>query len=210
MTANTHDGTTSRTGQPGQHGQPGQFSQLGQSSQLGQPGRAETGTAVRHTVVDSPLGALTLVASGEALTGIYFEGHLRGPSPGALGPSDPGGFDEARRQLREYFAGERRQFDLPLAPRGEPFQQRVWQLLKQIPYGETRSYGRLARELGDPGLAQAVGAANGRNPLSVVVPCHRVVGADGSLTGYAGGLERKRALLELEGAESVTRTPRLF
>ncbi|MCH6163712.1 methylated-DNA--[protein]-cysteine S-methyltransferase [Streptomyces marispadix] len=195
MTANTHDGTTSRTGG------------TGRPLRLGS---TEAGTAVRHTVVDSPLGALTLVASGEALTGIYFEDHLRGPSPGALGPRDPGGFDEARRQLEEYFTGERRQFDLPLAPRGEPFRQRVWQLLRHIPYGETRSYGQLARELGDPALAQAVGAANGRNPLSVVVPCHRVVGADGSLTGYAGGLERKRALLELEGAESVTRTPRLF
>ncbi|NLU73111.1 methylated-DNA--[protein]-cysteine S-methyltransferase [Streptomyces sp. HNM0575] len=168
-----------------------------------------TGT-LRHTVVDSPLGVLTLVADGEALTGVYFENHLRGPSPGAIGPRDPTGFDEAERQLREYFAGERRRFDLPLAPRGEPFQQSVWRLLREIPYGETRSYGLLARELGDPALAQAVGAANGRNPLSVIVPCHRVVGADGSLTGYAGGLERKRLLLELEGADSVTRTGRLF
>jgi methylated-DNA-[protein]-cysteine S-methyltransferase len=212
MTANTHDGTTTgeqdRTGRPGRLG--GQSGQLGGSGGPGGSDRTETGTAVRHTVVDSPLGALTLVASGEALTGIYFKEHLRRPSPGALGPDDPDGFAEATRQLREYFAGERRQFDLPLAPRGEPFQQRVWQLLKQIPYGETRSYGQLARELGDPALAQAVGAAHGRNPISVVVPCHRVVGADGSLTGYAGGLERKRALLELEGAESVTRTPRLF
>ncbi|WP_079132051.1 methylated-DNA--[protein]-cysteine S-methyltransferase [Streptomyces nanshensis] len=165
---------------------------------------------VHHTVVDSPLGALTLVADGGALTGVYFEDHLRGPSPGALGPRDETGFDEARRQLAEYFAGERQRFDLPLAPRGEPFRQRVWALLRQIPYGETRSYGLLARELGDPALAQAVGSANGRNPLSVIVPCHRVVGADGSLTGYAGGLERKRFLLELEGAASVTRTARLF
>lgn len=176
---------------------------------------ASTGSAgsarhIRHTVVDSPLGALTLVADGEALTGIYFEDHLRGPSPAGLGPSDETGFDRARQQLQEYFAGERQRFDLLLAPRGEPFRQRVWQLLRQIPYGETRSYGQLARELGDVALAQAVGAANGRNPLSVVVPCHRVVGADGALTGYAGGLERKRFLLELEGAASVTRTARLF
>ena len=162
----------------------------------------------RHTVVDSPLGGLTLVAQGEALTGVYFEDHLRGPSPASLGPRDEGGFEPARQELGEYFAGERRHFDLPLAPRGELFQQRVWKLLEQIPYGETRSYGQLARELGDPALAQAVGAANGRNPLSVVVPCHRVVGADGSLTGYAGGLERKRLLLDLEGAG--TRTGRLF
>ncbi|SCK45437.1 methylated-DNA--[protein]-cysteine S-methyltransferase [Streptomyces sp. WMMB 322] len=170
-----------------------------------------TGTGnVRHTVASSPLGPLTLVADGEALTGVYFENHLRGPSPERLGRRDAEGFDEALRQLEEYFAGERRRFDLPLAPRGEPFQQRVWGLLKEIPYGETRSYGVLARELGDRRLAQAVGAANGRNPLSVIVPCHRVVGADGALTGYAGGLERKRLLLELEGAASVTRTARLF
>ncbi|WP_314174074.1 methylated-DNA--[protein]-cysteine S-methyltransferase [Streptomyces winkii] len=165
---------------------------------------------IRHTVVGSPLGELTLVGDGAALAGVYFEGHLRGPSPDEIGPRDDGAFRQARQQLDEYFAGERRHFDLPLAPRGEPFQQRVWQLLRQIPYGETRSYGLLARELGDPALAQAVGAANGRNPLSVIVPCHRVVGADGALTGYAGGLERKRFLLELEGAASVTRTARLF
>ena len=105
---------------------------------------------------------------------------------------------ETEEQLNEYFAGARREFDLPLAPRGEPFQRRVWDLLGTIPYGETRSYGDLARELGDVGYAQAVGAANGRNPIAVVVPCHRVIGADGSLTGYAGGLERKRSLLALE------------
>ncbi|OEU92267.1 cysteine methyltransferase [Streptomyces abyssalis] len=144
------------------------------------------------------------------MTGVYFEDHLRGPSPHELGVRDETGFSETEQQLREYFAGERQRFDLPLAPRGEPFRQRVWGLLRQIPYGETRSYGQLARELGDQALAQAVGAANGRNPLSVIVPCHRVVGADGSLTGYAGGLERKRFLLELEGAGSVTRTARLF
>jgi methylated-DNA-[protein]-cysteine S-methyltransferase len=188
---------------------------------------------VRHTVLPSPLGPLTVVAevpvrtggadrAGEtgavagggvgALTGVYFEGHMRGPSPAALGPRDDDRpeFAALRRQLDEYFAGDRSGFDLPLAPRGEPFRQRVWALLRQIPYGETRSYGQLARELGDPALAQAVGSANGRNPLSVIVPCHRVVGADGSLTGYAGGLERKRFLLELEGADSVTRTARLF
>jgi methylated-DNA-[protein]-cysteine S-methyltransferase len=169
---------------------------------------AAADTATRHTVVDSPLGALTLVAEGDALTGVYFEGHLRGPSPDALGSREDAGFEDARGQLEEYFAGRRQSFDLPLAPRGEPFQRRVWALLEQIPYGETRSYGQLARELGDPALAQAVGAANGRNPLSVIVPCHRVVGADGSLTGYAGGLERKRLLLDLE--ESAAGAGRLF
>jgi len=158
---------------------------------------AATGTDVAHTVFDSPLGGLTLVAEGDALTGAYFEGQRHLPRR-SFGPRRDGRFAEARRQLDEYFAGSRTCFDLPLAPRGEEFQLRVWQLLTEIPYGERRSYGQLARELGDPALAQAVGAANGRNPLSVIVPCHRVVGADGSLVGYAGGLDRKRYLLELE------------
>ncbi|MGH3311202.1 MAG: methylated-DNA--[protein]-cysteine S-methyltransferase [Streptomyces sp.] len=168
----------------------------------------KTTQATRHTVLDSPLGELTLVAEGDGLTGLYFEGQRRRPPREALGPREENGFEAARQQLEEYFAGRRTRFDLRLAARGERFQQRVWKLLEEIPYGETRSYGQLARELGDPALAQAVGAANGRNPLCVVVPCHRVVGADGSLTGYAGGLERKRALLDLE--ESATGTERLF
>jgi methylated-DNA-[protein]-cysteine S-methyltransferase len=106
--------------------------------------------------------------------------------------------DEARRQLEAYFAGELRDFDLPLAPEGSEFQLRVWEQLRAIPYGETISYGELARRVGDPAAARAVGLANGRNPLPVIVPCHRVIGADGSLTGFGGGLERKRRLLELE------------
>ena len=164
----------------------------------------------RHTVAVSPLGPLTLVADGDsALTGVYFKGHLRGPRPEALGPREDAGFEEATRQLREYFAGERTGFDLPLAPRGEEFDRTVWALVARIPYGQTRTYGELARELGDPHLAQAVGAANGRNPLSVIVPCHRVVGADGGLTGYAGGLPRKRFLLELE-TPAEARAARLF
>lgn len=152
----------------------------------------------RHTILDSPLGGLTVVADGDALTGLYFPGHQRRPDPATFGPLVHTGFEETARQLAEYFAGERTGFDLPLAPHGGEFEQRVWGLLRTIPYGETRSYGDLARELGEAGLAQAVGTANGRNPISVVVPCHRVVGADGSLTGYAGGLDRKRFLLELE------------
>lgn len=151
-----------------------------------------------HTVLDSPLGGLTVVAERGALTGVYFEGHRRMPAPETLGPRTYEGFDDVRRQLDEYFAGSRTRFDLPLAPHGEQFQRRVWRLLSEIPYGERRTYGQLARALGDLGLAQAVGAANGRNPLSVIVPCHRVVAADGGLIGYAGGLERKRYLLELE------------
>ncbi|WP_189935994.1 methylated-DNA--[protein]-cysteine S-methyltransferase [Streptomyces sulfonofaciens] len=151
-----------------------------------------------HTLVDSPVGDLTVVAQDGALVGLYFEGHRRGPSADVLGTRTGEGFEAVRQQLAEYFAGHRRQFDLPLAPRGNDFQRRVWELLRTIPYSETRSYADLARALGDPALAQAVGAASARNPLSVVIPCHRVVAADGSLRGYAGGLERKRFLLGLE------------
>jgi len=162
-----------------------------------------------HALLDSPLGDLTVVAEGGALTALYFPGHLRMPPPGTFGPRDDAAFAAVRDQLAEYFAGERTSFDLPLAPRGGDFQQRVWRLLRAIPYGETRTYGDLARELGDPALAQAVGAANGRNPLSIVVPCHRVVGAGGSLTGFAGGLSRKRFLLTLEEPAPTT-AGRLF
>jgi len=114
------------------------------------------------------------------------------------GARDDAGFDDAIRQLDEYFRGERTRFELPLAPRGDAFQQSVWALLQRIPYGETRSYGQLAAELGDSRLARDVGVANARNPIAVIVPCHRVIGADGRLVGYAGGLERKRFLLDLE------------
>lgn len=151
-----------------------------------------------YTVVESPVGALTLVGDGDALSALYFPDHVRRPVQDTFGPRDDGAFAEARRQLAEYFAGERTSFDLRLAPRGNDFQRKVWRLLTAIPYGRTRTYGQLAAELGDPGLARAVGAANGRNPISIVVPCHRVVGHDGALTGYAGGLARKAYLLELE------------
>jgi methylated-DNA-[protein]-cysteine S-methyltransferase len=162
-----------------------------------------------HTVIDSPVGDLTVVAVDGAITGLYFTNHLRAPAQAALGERTDEGFAEVTKQLGEYFAGTRREFDLPLAPVGNDFQQRVWALLATIPYGETRSYGDLAKALGDPGLAQAVGSANGRNPISIIVPCHRVVGADGSLTGYAGGLDRKRYLLEMEEPADVS-AGRLF
>jgi len=154
--------------------------------------------SVRHTVIDSPVGPLTLVGEGAALLGLYFDGHLRTPRLTDHGPRVDDGFDAAISQLGEYFAGTRREFDLELAPRGSAFEQQVWALLTKIPFGETRTYGQLAAELGDPGAAQAVGNANGWNPISVIVPCHRVVGTSGSLTGYAGGLARKRFLLSLE------------
>jgi methylated-DNA-[protein]-cysteine S-methyltransferase len=155
-------------------------------------------TGVRHTITDSPVGELTLVADGAALIGLYFAGHLRRPRLADRGPRTDDGFDAVIRQLGEYFDGERTEFDLELAPRGSAFERRVWSLLTKIPHGETRTYGQLAAELGEPGSAQAVGNANGWNPISIVVPCHRVVGASGGLTGYAGGLERKRFLLSLE------------
>ena len=156
-----------------------------------------------HTVMSSPLGELTLVAEDGALVGCFMALPGREPSDETLGAAaEPGSADpvlaEAAAQLGEYFARERTAFDLPLAPRGDEFQQKVWALLCEIPFGQTRSYGQLARALGDVNLSQAVGWANGRNPISIIVPCHRVIGADGSLVGYAGGLDRKRFLLALE------------
>jgi methylated-DNA-[protein]-cysteine S-methyltransferase len=155
-------------------------------------------TTRTHTTVDSPIGTLTLVADDGKLSGLYLPGHLRGPAVAQLGDADSHGFEEIARQLEEYFAGRRTAFTVPVAPAGTPFQQAVWRELSTIPYGQTRTYGQLAEALGGPRLTRAVGAANGRNPISIVVPCHRVVGSDGSLTGYAGGLARKRYLLDLE------------
>lgn len=153
-----------------------------------------------HTTVDSPLGELTLVARDGVLSGLYFPGHWHMPTADVFGVRSERGFERAEEQLGEYFAAERTEFDLESAIAGDEFQRRVWELIDRIPYGETTTYGEMAQELGDPILARRVGGAVGRNPLSIVVPCHRVVGKDGKLTGYAGGLERKRSLLELEGA----------
>jgi methylated-DNA-[protein]-cysteine S-methyltransferase len=157
----------------------------------------------------SPIGDITLVTQDGALTRLLMDAQRHVPDVGALGPRDDVAGREAVRQLEEYFAGERTTFDLPLAPRGDDFKQRVWALLREIPYGQTRSYGDLARQLGDVNLSQAVGFANGRNPIGIIVPCHRVIGSDGSLVGYAGGLDRKRFLLSLEESEE-TRSQRLF
>jgi methylated-DNA-[protein]-cysteine S-methyltransferase len=153
--------------------------------------------------VNSPVGALLLVGDATALTNVYFQS---GRHPGQLAPEwhrNAAPFADAVRELEEYFAGERRRFSVPLAPHGTPFQLSVWQALSAIPYGETLSYGELARRLGHPARARAVGLANGANPLPIIVPCHRVIGADGSLTGFGGGLPVKRALLALEGAACV-------
>lgn len=156
----------------------------------------------RHTVIESPLGELTLTADGDALTGVYFRHHWHPPTADALGqcvePANDDLFRRAADQLGEYLAGKRTEFDLPIVLVGEPNQQRVWELLADIGYGQTTTYGALAAELADGTTAYEVGQAVGRNPLSIVVPCHRVVGKNGELTGYAGGLKRKRFLLDLE------------
>lgn len=158
-------------------------------------------TALRdraHTLVDSPVGPLTLVAENGTLAGLYMNEQRHRPGDETFGAPDASLFTEVSKQLDEYFAGERTDFDLPLALAGTPFQQRVWAGLQDIPYGETVSYGWLADHIGKPGAARAVGLANGKNPVGIIVPCHRVVGSTGSLTGYGGGLERKQFLLAFE------------
>lgn len=154
----------------------------------------------RFTTMDSPVGELTLYGDGRALGGALTPDKDGSPRhvPADWVREDTGVLADAAEQLRAYFAGTLTGFDLPLAPAGTEWQRRVWTALTTIPYGETASYGELARELGRPTASRAVGMANGRNPISIIVPCHRVIGADGTLTGYAGGLERKRFLLSLE------------
>ena len=167
----------------------------------------------RHAVIDSPLGELALVAADDALTGLYFRHHWYRPADDTLGPRVDAESDEllerAEAQLTDYLAGDRTDFDLPIAVRGDAAQRRVWRLLTTIPYGETVTYGELAATLADGTTAQEVGQAVGRNPLSIIVPCHRVVGKNGQLTGYAGGLKRKQFLLELEESSEV-KAARLF
>jgi methylated-DNA-[protein]-cysteine S-methyltransferase len=155
-----------------------------------------------HTVIESPIGPLTLIAEDGKLAGVHMEITRYEPVYGALGPAVAVGSQPvlaaAARQLGEYFEGGLTDFDLPLSLDGSRFQRSVWAGLQDIPYGETISYGELARRIGQPSASRAVGLANGRNPVSIVVPCHRVIGADGSLTGYGGGMDRKRFLLALE------------
>lgn len=149
---------------------------------------------------DSPLGQILLVANDVAVTGLHFVGEKYYPGVAADWQKKPGAtmLVRARKQLDEYFAGKRKAFDLPVDPAGTPFQRVVWRALQKIPYGTTLNYGALAGRIGQPTASRAVGAANGRNPISIVIPCHRVIGANGDLTGYAGGMERKAALLRLE------------
>ncbi len=149
---------------------------------------------------DSPHGRILLVASDEGLSGVYFEGQKYFPEVPSEWRHDArhATLVRAKRELTQYFAGKREQFETALAPHGTPFQQAVWKAISSVGFGETITYGELARRAGSPDSVRAAGAATGRNPLTIFVPCHRIVGSDGSLTGYAGGLERKRALLALE------------
>jgi methylated-DNA-[protein]-cysteine S-methyltransferase len=160
--------------------------------------------STRHAVIGSPIGPLTVVRDDDGITGVYFPHHWTRPDPASfgplVGPADDRGFDEVVTQLGEYFAGAQRQFSLPLTPHGSFAAQQVWKLLGGIPYGQTTTYGELARQAGGGMTPKEAGGFVGANPLSILIPCHRVVGATGQLTGYAGGLKRKRHLLELEGA----------
>jgi methylated-DNA-[protein]-cysteine S-methyltransferase len=151
-----------------------------------------------YTIIDSPIDELLLVGDGESLSRLHMLGSRKRVEVNPAWQRDDDAFGDVRDQLGAYFAGERRDFDLPLSMVGNPFELRVWEELRTIPYGETTSYGEIAQRIGNPGAPRAVGLANGRNPIAVIVPCHRVIGANGSLTGYGGGLERKRLLLDLE------------
>lgn len=160
-----------------------------------------TARGMKHHTMASPIGDLLLVGDADALYGVYFQDGKRGPTrPKPEWEPDAKPFREAMRQLEAYFAGKLKRFDLPLAPEGTEFQLKVWNTLRTIPYGETWSYGDIARRIRRPAAFRAVGAANGQNPIPVIIPCHRVVGSDGSLTGFGGGLPIKQRLLALEGA----------
>jgi methylated-DNA-[protein]-cysteine S-methyltransferase len=152
---------------------------------------------------DGPHGRMLLVAGDEGMTGVYFVGQKHHPRVEVAWQRDAShaALRRAKRELAEYFGGERRRFEIALAPEGTPFQLAVWKAIADVDFGSTITYGELARRAGHPGSARAAGAATGRNPIGIIVPCHRIVGSDGSLTGYAGGLERKRTLLALEGAD---------
>jgi len=152
----------------------------------------------QHTVIDSPYGPLTLVATDGVLSNLYMTDQRHRPAQETFGARDDRPFGAVIDQLEAYFASELKEFTLELHLHGTPFQRSVWEQLLRIPYGETRSYGELAEALGNPGASRAVGLANGKNPISIIVPCHRVVGSNGSLTGYGGGLERKQRLLDFE------------
>ena len=155
--------------------------------------------ANRFTYYDSPLGTVTLQANEQGLLGVWFETHTTKPEDLGIQEDSFPIFQSVKEQLERYFAGDAVQFDVPIAAKGTPFQQSVWHALTTIPYGETWSYAQLADAIGNPKAVRAVGLANGKNPVSVIIPCHRVIGKNGKLTGYAGGVERKQRLLAIEG-----------
>ena len=156
---------------------------------------------IRYAKISTAAGPMYATLAGDAISGLYFEGGRHAPAIDAAWIEDAHAapFAALAAQLAEYFAGARREFEIPLAPAGTPFQLLVWKAIAGIPFGRTLTYAQLARQVGSPDAVRAVGAATGRNPISIIVPCHRVIGTDGSLTGYAGGVDRKRRLLEIEG-----------
>ena len=155
-------------------------------------------TSLRYRIVESPVGLLTLAGVGSTLMHLRMTKQSHEPDRSHWTPADPGAFTGTVEQLDAYFAGTLTEFDVDLDVAGTPFQRRVWTALQAIPYGETRTYGQIADQIGSPGASRAVGLANGRNPVSIIVPCHRVIGSNGGLTGYGGGLDRKKTLLALE------------
>ena len=166
-------------------------------------------TTLQYRIIDSPIGPLTLAGTGSTLMHLRMVGQTHEPDRSGWEPADPDAFADVVTQLSSYFAGALTEFDVDMQSDGTEFQRRVWAALQTIPYGETRSYGQIAEQIGSPAASRAVGLANGRNPISIIVPCHRVIGSSGRLTGYGGGIERKRTLLELElNANSLT--PALF
>ena len=158
---------------------------------------------VRYRIIPSPIGDLVAWGDGDKLAGLGFTDSSKATSVGTTSERDDAAFEDVVRQLRAYFDGELKSFDVELETRGTPFQRRVWDALQRIRYGSTTTYGRLATELGDPRAVRAVGLANGRNPISIIIPCHRVIGVGGGLTGYGGGLHRKQWLLAHERGEQV-------
>jgi methylated-DNA-[protein]-cysteine S-methyltransferase len=165
---------------------------------------------IRYSEIESPLGTLFVRGEEDSITGLFLPDHKRWRGPDTAWQKSDEDFTAVREQLAEYFSGARRQFDLPLRPAGTPFQQSVWNELLKIPFGTTITYAELARRIGQPAAARAVGHANGRNPISIIVPCHRVIGAGGSLTGYAGGVDKKQWLLDWERRATGTGARTLF
>jgi methylated-DNA-[protein]-cysteine S-methyltransferase len=177
---------------------------LAGAGRLGHAAAAEPLAGALYTRVESPVGTLFLAGDEPSLWALWMEGQRWGPQIGRDWRTAAEPFAEAARQLGQYFAGERAGFELPLRMHGSEFRRRVWEALRGIPFGQTRSYGELARSVGRPSAARAVGLANGRNPFAIILPCHRVVGATGALVGYGGGLERKRWLLAHERRSAVS------